>query len=390
MRVDWDRALDGRDDDDIVSLLWDALDEANDAARVEIIDRIAEFELTPEQARTLLLTAAKDATRIPWVAISILEACGLTALLEAQAEAPDESVIAASSAMVGALVEAALTAGPAGDILDVDEGADVVRALAGCLQQHGATPAEMVVIRLAKRLCNHDNLDVSDEERGWTEALDETLAAAIAAVMAQAPRGSIARDWKEDLGQRVVSGQGPEAVMAWQAALLCEFDVTANLQQRIADAPDDDGTWSVALMAIDRKVILDDLAPLSVAALQHRRMREGELCSPASQAGCDSCGSPDGAEDDELMVPKALEARVLPVLVHCALHPGEHADLLCETLAAPSVALRYNSLAVLQRWPISEIDAEIWEVVEALSQDSVPQVKEAVGLLLAERNKPAD
>ena len=385
-RVDWEADLEGRGDDDSFSLLWDGLEIAQPAALVEIIDRIAEFELTDEQAAALLLKAAEDVTRIPWVAMSVLESCDIASQVSRAAERFNEATLAAASAMVGALIEAALTAGPAGDILELEDGAKITRALARALAKTGATPAELVVLHLAVALCQSDTLDADDAARGWNEATLKALISARTSVQLGAPRGPGSADWAQRLADQVRSGSGHDALIAWQAAALGKFDVSQALLDRIEAQPTDDGTWSLALTVVDRAEILAALVPIVVEDLQHRRLREGELCSPASQIGCQSCGGADSADDDELMVPKSLEARLLPLVVACASRPGAHADLLCECLAAPSIALRYNTLAVLQRWPADAIDATLWDVIEALEDDSVPQVREAVTELLERRN----
>lgn len=389
LRVEWDQVLEGRSENAAFALLWDAMEIADPGARVEVIDRVAEFELTSEQADALLLRAAEDTTRIPWVAISVLEACDVRAQVTRAADRNDGKPIAAASAMIGALVEAALTAGPAGDILDVEDGAKVVRSLGRALARMGATPAEMVVIQLCKRLSTHENLSEEDVARGWDETTTRALISANSSVLLGAPRGRGSADWVERLSHEITVGTGVQALTAWQAATLAAMDVRPALLERIAKRPNDDGTWSLALEVLDDDEVRDALIPIAVEELQQRRLREGELCSPASQIGCQSCGGPDSADDDELMVPKALEARLLPLVVACAGHPGSHADLVCECLAAPSIPVRFNTLAVLQHWPTDTIEASIWEVVEALAEDSVPQVRESVRALLERRQKSA-
>ncbi len=293
-RVDWDKALVGRSDDASFTLLWDAMGVAEPAARVEIIDRLAEFELSEEQADTLLLRAAEDQTRIPWVAISVLESCDVRAQVTRAAERFDEKTIAAVAAMVGALVEAALTAGPAGDILDVEDGPRILRTLGRALAKTGATPAELVVLQLALRLCAHSNLSEDDVARGWGETTSRALTSATTSVLLGAPRGRGSADWVERLSESVRTGAGPDALVAWQAAALSDMDVNAALLARIAERPDDDGTWSLSLAVLDQRGVLAALVPHAVAELQQRRLREGDLRSPASQIGCESAALPTG------------------------------------------------------------------------------------------------
>ncbi len=384
--VDWDAALAGHTDDVGFDLLWQALGAADAAARVEVIDRLAEFELDPDQQRGLLHAAAADATRAAWVAISVFESCDVDHLLadDAAVSAPYEGRVAAVALLLGALVEAALSTGPAGDVLDLESGAQTTQALAEALVRVGATPAELVTLRLARRLCDDGRIGVEEEELGWDDALSEALEAAEAAVLARPPRGSDAM-WADALAHDVRQASAVAALAAWNAATVADVDATDALLGRIADAPESDATWSVALTALEREAVVDALAPVGAACLQTRRVREGELCSLASQAGCQSCGGGDAADDDELMVPKALEARLLPLLGAVAARPGTHGDLVVECLAAPSIALRYNALAVLSRWQPEAIDAETWGVLDALTDDSVPQVQEAVTGLLERR-----
>ncbi len=83
-----------------------------------------------------------------------------------------------------------------------------------------------------------------------------------------------------------------------------------------------------------------------------------------------------------LTVPNALEANLLPLIVAYIAIPSGQPELMCERLAAPSIAVRFNALAVLQRWPVRPIDASIWELIDTLADDSVPQVRDAASSLL--------
>ena len=111
-------------------------------------------------------------------------------------------------------------------------------------------------------------------------------------------------------------------------------------------------------------------------------MREGELCSLSSQAGCQSCGSGPGAPDDELMVPQALEQKLVPVLQAATAAPLDHEALLVESIAAPSITLRFYGLNALLQAEPNALGDETWEVIEALKGDSHPQVQQLVIALM--------
>ena len=382
--VDWEAVHDGLDADAAFALLWQALPLARADRRVDVIDQLAAYDLDAAEQRTLLAAALELGDLLAWAARSVADACDLPGFLaRAQAEA-DDATLAGVARVLAALVEAALTTGPAGDLLDVEDGAVCLRAFADATTARGATTAELALLLMSRQLCASPRIGPDDRAAGWDDALATALEAAILAVLSRPPRGADAL-WTAYLPERVGSAPAFAALEALRVARAVRIDVSFALAERLRAAPDDAGTWSVALAALDLPAVRDVALDAGVAALQSRRMREGELCSLASQAGCSSCGGPKGADDDELMVPKALEARLLPLLAACAAAPGAFATFVVECLAAPSIALRFNALAVLSHWPTEAIEAETWSVLDALRDDSVPQVRAAVLELLGRR-----
>ena len=88
------------------------------------------------------------------------------------------------------------------------------------------------------------------------------------------------------------------------------------------------------------------------------------------------------------MVPQALEQKLVPVLQAATAAPLDHEALLVESIAAPSITLRFYGLNALLQAEPNALGDETWEVIEALKGDSHPQVQQLV-IALMERT-PVD
>lgn len=389
-RVHVDSVLADLDEDAAFAMLWRLLDGTHGSVRVDVVDRLAEFELNTDQQRRLLLASVEHVPGPAWTAVSVGVSCDLGAFCAAasRTEAPgeeDEAVLAAVAVLLGSLCEAALSAGPAGDAMDVPEAARYTEAWLAALAVTGARPADLITVRLARALCDHEDMDGEAEAQGWDDAMAERLDAAWEELKARPPRGGGL--WTERILADVSEAGLDAASVALMAAPMFEVDTSAALLERVRAAPEADDNWALALLGKPSAQLLDVLVPVVTADLQGRRLCETDLSSPASQVGCAKCGGPPGAEDDDMMVPKRLEQRTLALLGPISGSPGTYGELLFECLAAPSPSLRFNALVVLSVWTPSDIGEPTWELIESLSQDSVPEVQEQVGRLLA--NRPA-
>jgi len=373
-KVELHVAFAGTNDEEEESGLWALLPHTAGALRVEVIERLTEFELDADQQARLVCAAVDKVPGAGFTAAAIASACDLTAVsASAAARQPvDGAVLDAIGMIVAALCEAALGQGPAEEEFDVGGCAATVRAWSRIVAAAGAGPADLVALDLALQVCVAEDLGEEEIEAGWDEDLEEALRSVLAKALEHAPRGG--GTWHD----RLVAGLNAEApdvaLQALIAARIADIPMQDAVLDRVREQPQDDGAWSLALQLLDFKM-LDVLAPLAGEQLRHRRTIEAGLCSPASQACCGSCGGGDKAQDDDLMVPKALEARVLPLLGLCTRTSGKHTDLLAECLEAPSPNLRFAATAVLSQWPQDALTAELWTRVEALKEDSHPQVQ---------------
>ncbi len=384
--VSVDRITDGLDDDDAFELLWRLLEASSDASRVDVIDRLAEFDLDQPQQRRLALAAVERVAGPTWTAVSVAQSCDLGAMAEEAAQEPhDEPMLTAVAALLGALAESALTTGPAGDAMDVPKAVEYTLGWVEALGRCGARPLDLVTLRLARTLCDHEDVEREARKRGWNEDLASRLDTAWVEVRDREPRGGGA--WAERLLTDVSEGSVDVATPALMMAPIFEVDTAAVLLARVAGAPSDDDSWTLTLLGTPTKEILDVLVPTITADLQGRRLCEDDLNSPASQVGCKKCGGPPGSEEDALMVPKQLEQRTLAILGAISRHPGYYGEFIFEALAAPSPSLRFNASLVLQNWPVQDINESTWDLLESLQDDSVPQVSELVEALLTSREQ---
>ncbi len=388
-KVELHVAFAGTDDDEEERGLWALLPHTSGTLRVEVVERLTEFELDEAQQAQLLRAAVERVPGVGFTAAAVASACDLPAIAAkaAAAQPADGAVLDAVGMIVAALCEAALGQGPAEEEFDVGGCAATVAAWSQTVAAAGAGPADLVALDLALQVCLAEDLGEEEIEAGWDEDLEESLRAVLAKVLGHAPRGG--GTWHD----RLIAGlnaEAPEvALQALIAARIADIPMQDAVLDRVRRQPEDEGAWSLALPLLD-ETLLDTLAPLVTEQLRHRRMNEDELCSPASQACCGSCGGGDkAAHDDDLMVPKALEARALPLLAFCAKTAGNHVDLVTECLDAPSPNLRYGATAVLSHWPATALPQELWTRLDALKEDSHPQVQANVAALLARRVVPA-
>ena len=387
-KVHVDSILADLDDDPAFATLWRLLDGAHGSARVDVVDRLAEFGLDEAQQRRLVLASVRHVPGPAWTAVSVGVSCDLGALCAAASQASplgeeDEAVLAAVAVLLGALCETALSAGPAGDAMDVPDAARHAVGWLSALSAVGARPADLITLRLARALCDHEDMDGEAEAMGWDDEMAERLDLAWDELKAGSPRGG--EPWPTRLLEDVAQGPVDVASVDLMAAPMFEVDTSAALLERVQAAPEADDSWTLAMLDTPSRELLDALVPALSADLQGRRLCETDLTSPASQVGCAKCGGPPGAPDEAMMVPKQLEQRSLALLGPISGHPGHYGELLFECLAAPSPSLRFNALVVLSVWPPAAIGAPTWELIEGLSEDSIPQVLEQVELLLDTR-----
>lgn len=387
-KVHVDRILDGLDDDPAFAMLWRLLDGAHGAARVDVVDRLGEFDLDEAQQRALLKAAVRHVPGPAWTAVSVSVSCDLGALAkEAAAQSPlgdeEEALLSAIAVLLGALCETALSAGPAGDAMDVPEAANYTGEWLTALEAVAARPVDLITLRLARALCDHEDMEGEARALGWDAELAERLDQVWQAMMARAPRGG--GDWAGRVLDDISSAPVDVASVALMTAPILEVDASAAVLDRVRADPTNDDSWTLALLDTPSAAMLDILVPVVTADLQGRRLCETDLNSLASQVGCKKCGGPPGAEDDALMVPKQLEQRTLALLGPISQLPGRYGELLFECLAAPSPSLRFNATVVLGGWPPEAISAPTWELIGGLADDSMPQVVDQVEALLAKR-----
>jgi hypothetical protein len=377
-------------DDDVEEAgLWTLLPHASGPARVEIVERLCEFELDAGKQELVLRAAVERVPGMGWTAPALAQACDFAAITQraARATPQDEVLLDMIGHVIAALCEAALGEGPADDDFDVAGVAPIVRDWCKAVQDAGGGPGDLVALELARLVCSAPDLGDDELAAGWGPDLAKQLEQALKDLLSRAPR--VGGTWRERILADLASDRPEVAVQALAAARLAEVPVRQALIERVQAAPDDEGAWSLALMVRLDDDALDVLVPLALTALHERRDREEDLCSPASQAGCESCSTTKhAAGDDDKMVPKSLEARILPLLATLSGRPGRHIDLLDACLQAPSPNLRMVAASALLQWPPQALDDRLWASIEALDDDSNPQVHERVTALLDRGREP--
>ena len=374
---DLELVLEGKNDDDAFELLLELLPASRQHARVDVIDHVAEFELSLSQQRALLDAAVTDVPGPMWTAASALAALDVAGLLAVSAEdGVDESVVTDSFARLGtllsALAEATVTTGPAGTFVDVPGGGAKLQAWAEKLPDQGAKPADLVTLAMVRQLCEQAETDDELLEAGFGEELFDAIEGLTSALL---DKGAADGQWTDVLPGMVRSAPLAEALVGLQAAAVADVPVRAALSERVKDNPADEPTWDLAVAAGLDASMLGVLAPVGAATLQMRRLGEDEFCSPASQVGCLKCGGGKAAADDELMVPRALRDRLLPVLASMHVVPGQHPDFLMECLAAPDPSLRYHALVAFGHWQPESVPDAVRQMVQELASDSMPVVQ---------------
>ena len=368
-------ALEALEDVAAFALLLKLLPVSVQHARVEVIDHLAEFELDEAQQETLLLAAVTDVPGVQWTAASTAAACDFGAMCArfSPEDPAQERLWRAIGEVLSALAEVTLTTGPAGTFLDVENGAKHLVAWSDSLARFGTRPQDLVTLAMAAQLCKQaDEHDDDLDELGFGEQLLGHLQAIKAQVLEQGGRDGA---WAETLPMAIEQGGLGDALVALQAAAVAEIPIRASLEKRVAANPSDEPTWDLALAAGVDASMLSLLAPVATATLQFRRLGEDELCSPASQVGCLKCGGEKAAEDEEMMVPRALRDRLLPLLATTQKMPGEHEEFLVECLAAPDPSLRYHALVALGNWQPTTLSEQVKDIVEQLADDSMPVVQ---------------
>lgn len=374
-------ALAGAEDDAEEQALWTLLPFTEGALRVEVIERLAGFEMDADKQARLLLAGVFRVPGISFTAPAIAEVCDLAALCRVQGEL-SEALRDASGRVVVALCEAVLGQGPADDGLEIEALAKLMSAWEETLDGQAAGPADVVALRLILAVFAALEDDPSAEQAGWTEAFEDRADALLEQALALPPRGG--QSWLGLLRGQLLSADPALALEALEAAAVAQIPMRQAVLDRVLAQPEDELAWSLTQRLRHDEEVMAVLVPLAHQALQERKAQEDSLCSPASQAGCSSCSGKPGAADDALMVPKALEARLQPLLMACAQLPGLHQEFMEDCLIAPSAALRSVAAAALQRWPKGAIGDGLWQAAEALSDDSHPQVQAQIRALLAQ------
>lgn len=373
-------ALAGADDDAEEAALWTLLPHTEGALRVEVVERLAGFELDLAKQARLLLAAVVQVPGVSFTAAAVADVCNLADLCRQPGEFNLELRDAAAR-VVAALCEAFLGQGPADEAMELAELATLVRTWAETLENDPAGAPDLLALHQALQICAQTEEDAQAEEAGWTEALEIALDALLEQVLTRPPRR--AETWAELLHAQLQSADPALALEALEAGAVAKIPMRQAVLERVQREPADEGAWSLTQRLRPDAEVLAVLVPLARAALGERWAKEESLCSPASQAGCSSCSGKPGADDESLMVPKALEARLQPVVGATAQFPGEYQDLLTDCLIAPSAALRTLAAAVVMRWPQGAASEELWQAVAALADDSHPQVHAQVKALLA-------
>lgn len=374
-------ALAGADDDAEEQALWTLLPFTEGTLRVEVVERLAGFELDADKQARLLLAGVFRVPGIGFTAPAIAEVCDLAALCRVEGEL-SEALRDAAGRVVVALCEAVLGQGPVGGALELDALAQLLSAWVETLDGQAAGPADLLGLRLILAVFAASEDDDAAVAAGWTEAFEERVDALLEQALARPPRGG--DGWTALLRQQLGAADPALALEALEAAAVAKIPMRQAVLERVRAQPDDECAWSLTLRLRHDAEVMAVLVPLAHQALSERKAQEEALCSPASQAGCSSCSGKPGASDDALMVPKALEARLQPLLAACAQLPGEHQGFIEDCLIAPSAALRAVAAAALQRWPQGTIGAPLWAAVEGLADDSHPQVQAQVRALLAQ------
>lgn len=373
-----DEILDGLDPDDAAEVLWAVLPPSAGALRVDVIERLALEDLTDAQEIQLLEAAQERVAGPAWVAVPVAEGCDLPAML-ARAT-PDRLTQVAT--LVAALAETALAGGgPAGDLGDVPAPLELLQALAKATDRLGAGPLELIALDLGALAATEVELGEEPE----TERTVEGLRKSVARALQQGPRGG--GTWTERIAEDLQTASGPTASWTLHAALVASVDPRPALLQRL-DTQDDDTGWSLALAVPMDAEFLGQLADRTANALRDRRFRADDLCSPASQAGCGKCSGKEAAADDDLQLPRKLEARAVPLLQGLAHAPGTGSELVEICCEAPSPTLRQAALEVLQRWPVPARPAAVRPLLSGLRDDSAPAVRAAAERLLASWPEP--
>lgn len=386
------RIVEGMPDDDALALLWELLEVSAEAARVDVIDHIAEFDLDAAQQKRLLLAGVQKVPSAAWTGVSVAQACNLGELARSvvtpQGPTPDgDLVLGAVARILGAIAQAALTTGPAGDALDVEDAAEYAAAWADALEQVGAMPLDLVALRLCQELCLHEDLEGESDALGWDVEFGDQLAHTIDRLNRRGPREG--EDWESLLHAQVMQGELDVATMAMSAAPWLGVGIEGALRERLQADPTDEVAQALALLDTPGEALLELLVPAVTAELQARRLRESELASLASQVGCATCGGPPKADEDDQMIPRALETKVMSVLASVARYPGAWGELIFESLAAPSPSLRFGACLALGEWEAEQVPAATWALLATLEEDSVPEVRERVEALLKAQPSPA-
>ncbi len=373
-------ALAGAEDDAEEAALWTLLPHTDGALRVEVVERLAGFEVDLAKQARLLLAGVDQVPGVSFTAAALAEVCDLAELCKQPSEFQFE-VRDAAARVVAALCEAILGQGPAEETIELDALATLVGSWAETLTDAAAAAPDVLALHQALQICAQTEEDPQAEQAGWTEALEIALDGLLEQVLSRPPRR--AETWAELLHAQLQSADPALALEALEAGAVAKIPMRKAVLDRVQREPADEGAWSLTQRLRPDAEVLAVLVPLARAALGERFAKEESLCSPASQAGCSSCSGKPGADDEQLMVPKALEARLQPVVGAVAQFPGDYQDLLLDCLVAPSAALRTLAAAVVMRWPQGTASAELWQAAEALSDDSHPQVHAQVKALLA-------
>ncbi len=354
-------------------LMWGLVTDEQIDDPSKFIEALCAEDLQEDDQQDLLSAATAHPGRLPWLALDALRASAPTGWLRNRPDSRDDVATA-----LGCLAESAINGGPAGDLFDLEELPALVGLMCELIEDNGASTHELAALPWLLKA----NQDIEPEEPEDQELID-TLQSTLTSAMKRKPRDHES-PWQSLLPEQISQGDADDALAALTAARACDIEVKESLRARIADKGDPTA-WSLGAMCLDWPEIVAAMSTAGVAALQSRRMREGELCSLSSQAGCQSCGSGPGAADDELMVPQALEEMLTPVLQVTLEAPIDHEDLLVECIAAPSITLRFYGLSALSRAEPESLQAQTWEIIEALKGDSHPQVQQLVLLLLEGR-----
>lgn len=300
------------------AVLWELGRSVDGWGRIQVVERLAETE-DPEIKRWFLREGFRNSVMNEYLARLCAVKGGLLDELEAP-QVDDELLDGATG-----LLEALIFSGPAADISDYEDGAEVVTLFVEQMHDRARTVDHLNVLFMIREFLEDEEADWSEMRKlGWTEDMRTNLLIDIHRIVVQP-------HWKELVNSKKDTGSDAEYWRVSRAAEYLNIDMWDSYRRRLLEFPEDTGRWFDLMRCADETHI-DEITDLARTNIDLEQVAVGIT--------------------REIGFGKAftLHQNLDVVLQDLGDFPGKGLDLIDAALQSPMMRTRNLALIALAAW----------------------------------------